>query len=205
MPTKVVLVRHGETDWNKNSRYQGVMDIELNKKGKNQAKKLYERLKDEEFDRIYSSTLKRAYQTIAEIADYQKKEVITIADLMEIDFGQWEGLTFSEIEDKYPDLAKKWAKDPTCCKPPEGEHIKEVETRVGKTIDKIVDENDDNKILIATHGGIVRIMMAYLLDLPLSRIFSIEVDNVSVSRIKFYKHYPVVKLLNSTYHLNNEE
>ncbi len=204
MPTQVVLVRHGETDWNKNSRYQGVMDIELNEKGQTQAKKLYKRLKDEEFDRIYSSTLKRAYETVSEIADYQNKEVITIADLMEIDFGQWEGLTFSEIEEKYPDLAKKWAKDPTCCKPPEGEHIKEVETRVGKTIDKIVDENDGNKILIATHGGIVRIMMAYLLDLPLSRIFSIEVDNVSVSRIKFYKHYPVVKLFNSTYHLNNE-
>ncbi|HKL13240.1 MAG TPA: alpha-ribazole phosphatase [Halanaerobiales bacterium] len=201
MPTEIVLVRHGETEWNKNSRYQGVMDVDLNEKGQKQAQQLYEFLKDEEFDTIYSSTLKRAYETIQDIAKYQNKEVITIADLMEIDFGKWEGLTFSEIEKDYPDLAKKWAKDPTCCKPPEGEHIKEVEQRVGKTIDKIVDDNPDQKILIATHGGIVRIVFAYLLDLPLSRIFSIEVENVSISRIKFYKHYPVVKLLNSTYHL----
>src|SRR6056297_444566 len=201
MPTEIVLVRHSETEWNKNSRYQGVMDVDLNEKGQKQAQQLYEFLKDEEFDTIYSSTLKRAYETIQDIAKYQNKEVITIADLMEIDFGKWEGLTFSEIEKDYPDLAKKWAKDPTCCKPPEGEHIKEVEQRVGKTIDKIVDDNPDQKILIATHGGIVRIVFAYLLDLPLSRIFSIEVENVSISRIKFYKHYPVVKLLNSTYHL----
>lgn len=201
MPTNLVLVRHGETEWNRNSRYQGVVDIELNKKGKTQAEHLYDYLKDEEFDAIYSSTLKRAYHTIKDIADYQDKDVITIADLMEINFGEWEGLTFSEIEKDYPDLAKKWAKDPTCCKPPEGEHIKEVEERVGKTIDRIVDENADNKILIATHGGIVRIIIAYLLELPLSRIFSIEVDNVSISRIKFYEHYPVLKLLNSTHHL----
>ena len=204
MPTNLVLVRHGETEWNKSSRYQGVMDIELNKKGKSQAEQLYGFLKDEDFDAIYSSTLKRAYHTIKDIADYQDKDVITIADLMEINFGEWEGLTFSEIEKDYPDLAKKWAEDPTCCKPPEGEHIKEVEERAGKTIDRIVDENTDNKILIATHGGIVRIIIAYLLELPLSRIFSIEVDNVSISRIKFYEHYPVLKLLNSTHHLKND-
>jgi alpha-ribazole phosphatase len=203
MPTNLVLVRHGETEWNRNSRYQGVVDIELNKKGKSQAEQLYNFLKDEKFDAIYSSTLKRAYHTIKNIAEYQNKDVITIADLMEINFGEWEGLTFSEIEEDYPDLAQKWAKDPTCCKPPEGEHIKEVEERVGKTIDRIIDENTDNKILIATHGGIVRIIIAYLLELPLSRIFSIEVDNVSVSRIKFYDHYPVLKLLNSIHHLNN--
>lgn len=201
MTTKVVLVRHGETEWNKTSRYQGVRDIKLNEKGKYQAEKLFEYLKDEDFDIIYSSTLKRARETVKKIADYQNKEIITISKLMEIDFGQWEGLTFSEIEENYPDLAKKWAKDPTCCKPPEGEHIKEVEERVGNTIDKIVDENPDKKILIATHGGIIRIIFAYLLGLPLSRIFSIEVENGSVSRINFYKHYPVVKLLNSVHHL----
>ncbi len=203
MPTNLVLVRHGETEWNRSSRYQGVMDIELNRKGKTQAEKLYNYLKKEEFDAIYSSTLKRAYHTIKDIADYQNKDVITIADLMEINFGDWEGLTFSEIEEDYPELAEKWATDPTCCKPPEGEHIKEVEERVGKTIDRIIDKNADNKILIATHGGVVRIIIAYLLELPLSRIFSIEVDNVSISRIKFYKHYPVLKLLNSTHHIKN--
>ncbi|MFO7815443.1 MAG: alpha-ribazole phosphatase [Halanaerobiales bacterium] len=203
MPTNLVLVRHGETEWNKSSRYQGVADVELNKKGKSQAKKLYNFLKDEEFDTIYSSTLKRAYRTVKDIAEYQNKDVTTIANLMEINFGDWEGLTFSEIEEQYPNLAKKWAKDPTCCKPPEGEHIREVEERVGETIDRIIDENDGNKILIATHGGIVRIIFAYLLELPLGRIFSIEVDNVSISRIKFYEHYPVVKLLNSTHHLKD--
>ncbi len=201
MTTKIVLVRHGETEWNKTSRYQGVKDVELNEKGKKQAKKLFDYLKDEKFDTIYSSTLKRAQETIQGIADYQNKEIITISELMEIDFGQWEGLTFSEIEKDYPDLAKKWAKDPTCCKPPDGEHIREVEERVGETIDKIVDDNPDKKILIATHGGIIRIIFAYLLGLPLSRIFSIEVENVSISRINFYEHYPVVKLLNSTHHL----
>lgn len=201
MTTKLVLVRHGETEWNKTSRYQGVKDIELNKRGKNQAQMLYEYLKDEKFDAIYSSTLKRAYHTVKDIAEHQNKDVITIADLMEIDFGEWEGLTFSEIEEQYPELAKKWAKNPMCCKPPEGEHIKEVEKRVGNTIDRLVDENSDKKILVATHGGIVRIVIAYLLELPLSRIFSIEVDNVSITRIKFYEHYPVLKLLNSTHHL----
>lgn len=201
MPTKLVLVRHGETEFNKSSRYQGVLDIELNDKGKQQAEKLYNFLKDEDFDVIYSSTLKRAYNTIKDIADYQDKKVHTLKELKEINFGEWEGLTFSEIEEKYPQLAEKWAKNPMCCKPPEGEHIKEVEQRVGKTIDMIISKNPDKKILISTHGGIVRIIIAYLLDLSLSRIFSIEVSNVSISRIKFYEHYPVIKLLNSTYHL----
>ncbi|MCF8002070.1 MAG: alpha-ribazole phosphatase [Halanaerobiales bacterium] len=201
MATKIVLIRHGETEWNKSSKYQGNIDIELNKKGQKQARELFEYLKDEKFDLIYSSTLKRAYHTVKDIAEYQKKDIITSPDLMEIDFGEWEGSTFSEIEKKYPKLAKKWAKDPTCCKPPQGEHISEVEKRVGKTIDQIIDQNEDKKILIATHGGIVRIIIAYLLDLPLNRIFSIEVDNVSISRIKLYKHYPVIKLLNSTHHL----
>ncbi|MBS3811379.1 MAG: alpha-ribazole phosphatase [Halanaerobiales bacterium] len=201
MATNLVLVRHGETQWNKDSKYQGAVDIELNKKGKRQAQELYNFLKDEKFDTIYSSTLKRASHTVKDIADYQNKDLITIADLMEIDFGEWEGLTFAEIEENYPKLAHKWAKDPTCCKPPEGEHIQEVEERVGDAIDQIVKENQDKKVLIATHGGIVRIIIAYLLELPLNRIFSIEVDNVSISRVKFYDHYPVVKLLNSTHHL----
>ena len=129
---RVILVRHGETDWNREDRIQGGLDIPLNKRGKQQARDIAKRLSTVPIDRIYSSRLSRAYETALEIARLHNLEVLANSRLNELRQGEWQGMRSKEVKRAYPDLYLKWEKDPTSATPPGGENVRQAFQRVQK-------------------------------------------------------------------------
>ena len=205
METDLFLIRHGETEWNRILKYQGQTDIDLKERGFNQARKLSNRLKDTKIDRIYCSDLKRAANTASVVADPHDLELSKEEDLREISFGEWEGLNFEEISEKYPKIYKKWRADPASVRPPEGETFKEFQQRVIKIMEKIRGLHVGERVAIVAHGGTIRVYLAYLLNMPLIENRKLSIHNTSLSHIKIYDNRAVIKMINSTYHINENE
>ncbi|MFQ6091445.1 MAG: histidine phosphatase family protein [bacterium] len=127
---KILLIRHGQTDWNVENRIQGPTDVPLNPRGREQAKSLAEELRHSQIDHIYSSTLCRALETGLEIAKYHGLKVQTDSRLNEVSQGVWEGLRVAEARARYPELYGQWETDPTSVVPPQGESILDAFARV---------------------------------------------------------------------------
>lgn len=165
-PYKVILVRHGETAWNQAGRFTGQSDPELIANGILQAQAVAEFLLREKIDLLYSSDLVRALQTSHTIAQVLNVPVTIVPSLREINFGLWEGLTFSEIENQYPLLSSEWLKDPFQVRIPAGETADEITCRVIEAWNSIaLNVADSNTVVIVAHGGPLRILFCHLTGL----------------------------------------
>jgi len=161
MVTQLVLIRHGSTAWNKEYRYCGFTDIELNNKGKIQARRLRERLKSQGVDRIYTSDRKRAIQTAGII--FEGYDIEKIPDLREMHFGIFEGLTYKEILKRYPEIYKEWIENPFGTVIPSGENLDIFKKRVVRTFNKIIAKHPNQSIAIVCHGGAISIFITHIL------------------------------------------
>jgi broad specificity phosphatase PhoE len=162
MVIRIILVRHGETEWNIQQRYQGHTDIELNQTGINQAKKLARELNSEKIDAIYSSDLNRAVQTATIIADGRKLPIHKLRDLRECSFGIWEGKTFKEMEEKFPEEVARIKGDPVKQIRSGGESRDQLCIRVEKAVQQIIDKHPNQTVLIVAHGGALAVTMEYI-------------------------------------------
>jgi len=145
---------------------------------------------------VYTSNLSRALKSAEIIAGPYNLNPIQMKDLRERSFGIWEGMTFTEIKEKYPKEFNSWAKNPLKYSPIKGESTVEVEKRVMKALKKILGNHKGNEIAIVSHGGVNRIILCNILGIPLENIFRIEQDYAAVNIIEFWDKYPVVKLIN---------
>ncbi len=180
---KIILLRHGQTEWNILHRYQGHTDIPLNDTGREQAKRAAAYLlKNEEVQTIYCSDLSRTRETAEIVAAKLKLPVYTDMRLREASFGIWEGMTFSEVYERYPQEFKKWYEDVWQYKMPEGETFTEVWERVSLATREII-ERDSGTALLVTHGGVVKTMLGYI-DSSID-IWKTGVDPGSMTFIKF--------------------
>lgn len=150
MPS-ITLIRHGETDWNIEGRYQGQADPPLNSQGLLQAQNLVQELRDSSLNIIYSSPLKRTRQTADILAGSLNIPVIDEPRLMEIHQGDWQTRLRSEIEALYPELFSEWETNPWMVTPPGGEHLSEVQSRVYAALDEIIRVESHSKIGVVTH------------------------------------------------------
>jgi len=150
MPS-LFLIRHGETDWNIEGRYQGQADPPLNSSGLLQAQKLSQDLKDSMLDVLYTSPLQRTRQTADILADVLDIPVIDEPRLMEIHQGDWQTRLRSEIESLYPELFSDWETNPWQVTPPGGENLSQVRTRVYAAVDEILGFRTYKKIGLVTH------------------------------------------------------
>ena len=157
MTTKVFLVRHGATSWNKEKRAQGHADIDLNEEGHKQAAAVATELAHIDLDAVYSSDLKRAVDTASAIAAAHGLPVQIDKDFREIDQGEWEGLTTDEIRERWPDL---WGPDRHYNARPGGESPQQVRERALAALDRAVEANPNAKIAIISHGGTIRWLSA---------------------------------------------
>jgi len=155
------LIRHGQTDWNTVYRMQGQTDVALNATGVEQSKQLAVRLKDGRLSKLYTSPLSRALMTGKIIGDRLKLECVTVPELMEFNFGVWQGMTYDEIKQKYQEQWHAWLQESWKVKIPGAENFKEGMTRIVNTINRIVDENNDN-IAIVTHGTSIEFYINYI-------------------------------------------
>ena len=149
--TALVLIRHGETDWNVAGRYQGQADPPLNSLGLEQAHQLAEELESSPFDVMYTSPLQRAAQTAKIIAEALEIPLFEEPRLMEIHQGDWQTRLRSEIETLYPELFHQWETEPWCVTPPGGEHLSQVQERVYAAIDDILLHHTGQRVGVVTH------------------------------------------------------
>lgn len=200
MSTKVILIRHGETDWSYQKRYCGFTDIELNEKGRQQARRLLKRLSKEKIHKVYSSDMKRTLQ-FAKIVfkDLPAEELL---DLREMNFGIFEGLTYKDIMEKYPKVYREWLGNPLDIIVPRGESLKTLARRVRKALKRILSQNSDKKVAVFTHGGPIRVILCDILELDLKEVWKIEQELASISIIEFVEGRGKVHLLNDISYLN---
>jgi broad specificity phosphatase PhoE len=156
MATTIVLVRHGETDWNRESRFQGHADTPLNDAGRRQARDLADVLAEERFDVVYTSPLRRASETASIVAGHLGVELRELEALREIDVGDWEGLTIHEVRERFPEEERVawhagW---------PNGETHEELSARVVPALLALEESHADGQILGVTHAGPVRAALA---------------------------------------------
>jgi len=199
--TRLYLIRHGETVWNAESRAQGSKNVELSRVGRNQAKLLAKRMSKFPIDRIFASDLDRAYETAAELANVLSLKVEKIADLREMNFGVWEGLTNDEIKNQYHEHYTVWRNTPHTADIPNGERLIEVQKRGLKAIYNIVENYRNQNIVVVSHGTMIKTIILGILDIDLSNFYKIKQDNGSINIIDFKTYGPVVITLNDAAHL----
>ncbi|MDD5561314.1 MAG: histidine phosphatase family protein [Candidatus Omnitrophica bacterium] len=161
MTTRLILIRHGVTEWNKQKRYCGCKNIGLSNHGKAQAMQLRNRFNGFGFDKIYCSDRKRALQTRAIL--FGKADFTKVKNLREIDFGVFEGLRHDEVLKKYPKLYKEWLADPYKARIPQAEQMRVFKKRVDGTIKGILQANRGKTIALVCHGGVIGIFVSGIL------------------------------------------
>lgn len=193
---ELIIIRHGETDSNKEGRYMGWADIDLNENGIKQAYSLKEKLKDTKIDCIYSSPLKRASRTAGIINEAHNAGVIYSDSIMERNFGVFDNLTYSEICGNYPVQKELWAADWANYCIESGESAVQFHNRVCGFVKGITEDYEKGTILIVTHSGCIRSIVTCLLGLRLEDSWHFKVDNCSISKFEITGNYPVLTLLN---------
>ena len=182
---RIILVRHGETDWNKQGRFQGQIDIPLNQNGKFQAKAASEFLKNNAIQKAFSSSLSRPKETAQIILNEHPGVKISLKDnLKEIGHGEWEGKLESEIKSDWPDLLNTWKNAPEKVQMPGGENITDVSTRSISGWNEICkDLKNEETALIVAHDAVNKTILCHLLGLTPSKIWMIKQGNGGITVI----------------------
>jgi alpha-ribazole phosphatase/probable phosphoglycerate mutase len=198
-------VRHGETDWNKEFRYQGGTDIALNENGRSQARKAGLRLSRIVARRVFSSPLIRAYGTAEAITEAGAGDAVAevMDDLREISFGEWEGLTALEIKEHYPSDYKAWMETPFSTMPTGGESFESVRLRSARAAEAVKRAvSPGESVLVVAHGVVLRALVASLMGVDdLRPMWRARFDNCSVSALDLWGDRPSLVFLNDTHHL----
>ncbi len=208
---RLLLVRHGETEWNRASRFQGQIDIPLNDNGRKQGEKAAEFLKQVPIDFAVSSPMLRPKET-AEIILQPHSQVTLefLDDFREISHGLWEGKLEAEIKDEYADLLRRWQEAPETVQMPEGENLQQVLERAVACWDEMVKSVADSPTelktgIIVAHDAINKVILCYILGLGTESFWSIKQGNGAVSVIDYPKggeKAPVLQAMNITTHLS---
>lgn len=176
--TQLCLVRHGQTDWNLEGRYQGQSDVPLNENGRAQAKSLAEQLKDQTFAAIYSSDLMRARDTAETVANHLGLPVQIEPRLREINQGEWEGVLVEDIKARYAEIWSQRTEDPASVRPPGGETVGEVAERVYAALDDIARRHPSENVLIVSHGLAIATAICRARGIPIGQAYTFIPENV---------------------------
>ena len=181
--TRLVAVRHGETDWNVDTRIQGQIDIGLNANGRWQAQRLGQALADERFDAVYSSDLGRAMDTARALAGVSGVPVQARTSLRERAFGVFEGLTFAEIEQRFPDDARRWRQRDARFGPQGGESLADFQARAVAAVADLAALHRGQHIAVVTHGGVLDALYRAATRIALDAPRTWQVGNASINRL----------------------
>jgi alpha-ribazole phosphatase len=200
------LLRHGETEYHAQQRLLGRLDIGLNERGREQARRVVEFFRGLKLDAVYSSPLKRCLETAAPVAEDQGLSIQIMEGLMEVDMGEWDGRTFEELFREEGELVGKWMRNPSSVAIPGGEDFGAVRDRVMSSVREITSRHPgDQRVLVVTHGGPIRGILCEALGMELDGMFRIQIDLASISAVKYFDggipETAMVTLVNETYHL----
>ncbi|MGB2814698.1 MAG: histidine phosphatase family protein [Dehalococcoidales bacterium] len=194
---EIILARHSETEWNVAEVFRGQIDIDLSETGVKQAKLLAEYLSTSAIEAVYSSPLKRARETAEIIARPHKLKVNADPDLIDFDFGQWQGLSHEEVKEKYEDLYTKWVTHPEQVSMPGGESLEDVARRVIRFRNRII-AGHHGIILIVGHRVVNKIMLCTMLGLDNSHFWKTRQDTCGISILTYQDEQFILTRHNDT-------
>jgi alpha-ribazole phosphatase len=200
--THLLLVRHGETDWNIQRRHQGQQDIPLNARGRQQIEAVARRLAGEKIDAVYASDLSRAWQTAeAIVTHHDGLSILEEPRLREMHFGEWEGLTHEEIQQRQPAASENWTKILMGEGPPKGENLPQFAARIQAMLDEVVAAHPRERVLLVAHGGTLMVLLCLLLAHPIANYWQFRLEKASLSEVWVYPEGAILMLLNDQHHL----
>jgi 2,3-bisphosphoglycerate-dependent phosphoglycerate mutase len=199
--TRILLVRHGETDWNASGRIQGHSDTPLNVAGRQQAQRAAQRLTPEPVRALYSSDLARAFETATIIGEPLGLTVVTSPRLRERQYGAWEGLTAAEIRARYPEQFTMWRARSTDFAPPQGETIRQLLTRALAELQTIARRHLNEMVVVVTHGGFCYALINHILGSVNGDRREFTIGNASIHTLEVSGDQWAVISMNETAHL----
>lgn len=199
--TRFILVRHGETIWNYEGRYQGQIDTPLSPTGIKQGKMVAEALKNVPIDVAYASPLSRSYETAKMCADYHGLEVNKDERLLEINHGKWEGLFAAEIAEQYPDLLERWRTTVVDVQMPDGECIEDVRARSMAAFKEYAEKHQGQTVLVVAHDAVNKAVLCDILEIEQHHFWQMKQDNTCINVFEHECGKWRLVLMNSTVHL----
>ncbi|MBM3844861.1 MAG: histidine phosphatase family protein [Verrucomicrobia bacterium] len=195
-PTRLYLVRHGEVEERYHRIFGGRIDMNLSSEGSAQASRLADYLKTQSLHGAYASPMKRVHQTFAPFTAAGGHQPRIMNDLREVDFGDWTGLGWEEVREKFGKRASDWLELLEHGAIPNAESAHGYRARVQPCLRHILAEHEAENIAVFCHGGVVRQLLALLLELPLSRMRMFEIDYASVTIVDWLPDHTEIQLLN---------
>ena len=199
--TKIYLVRHGQTEWNKRLRFRGRIDIPLDEVGHREAEAIAEALKDRDINAIYTSPLSRSIETAQPTSRFFHLEIVPVEGLIDINYGEWEGLNFDAVKERYRDQYAQWEKSPDLVRFPNGETLDEVRERSFSAFKDIVTGHPGQSVLIIPHRVINKVLLCALLGLSNAHFWEIKQDTGCINLIEHSDERFVLSMMNETCHL----
>jgi probable phosphoglycerate mutase len=203
--TELILIRHGETDWNREQRFQGQTDVPLNATGHAQAARLAQRLGDDRPDAFYTSDLRRARETAAPLARAWGREPEALVGLREQHFGLLEGLDVPTIQARHPDLWRLWLQQHEDFAAPGGESARQFHTRVWNTVQTLAASATGQRLAVVTHGGVLDMLWRTAHGLPLSGLRACAIPNTGINRLRWTGEALLVEVWADDAHLADAE
>ena len=197
---RIILARHGRTEWNGAARFQGKTDVPLTEEGRTQAGALARRLSSWPLEAVYTSPLSRAVYTAEAIAGAHELKPIVLPELREIDFGVWEGESIPDLDAKQHTQFTRWRADPFFNPPPKAETWPELSARLERAV-KIILESGCSRVVVVSHGGIMRAIYAVFLGLNARKVWNMDVSNCAMSGIEMRYGRPCLVFENDDLHV----
>lgn len=201
----LILIRHGETDWNRTGRCQGVADIDLNDTGRRQIEELAQSLRDADISAVYSSDLLRALRTAKRIASHHDLDVNIEKDLREMDQGDLEGLLFEEIRERYGDVLKEWRESPETLTLPGGESLLQVQERAWGVFERMSGLHAGETVVAVSHNLTITALLCKITGVGLRGFRNFNLRAASKNLIVSVNGNIEVKVLNDVSHLSPDE
>lgn len=200
--TRLILVRHGQTEWNRVERFRGRADLPLNATGRSQAHAAARRILSAwDIAAVYTSPLRRALETAEVIGKRSNVAVVECPGLIDIDYGEWQGLTPGEVRQRYPELYSLWLISPQKVRIPGGESLGKVRRRAMAAVRTIVAQHPQDTVVLVSHLVVCRLLVLAMLGLPIAHFWRIQQDTATINVFEHMDNRFIVKAINDTCHL----
>ncbi len=198
--TRIIIARHGETDWNVGEVFRGRLDVGLNETGLAQAEALGQHLADFSPEAVYSSPLKRALDTAGAVASHHSLKVSIAGGLVDFNYGTWQGLTHQEVKERYAELYHRWLTGPHLVTMPDGESLDDVAERARQVVETVVACHEGTVVLVS-HRVVNKVLICSLLGLDNSHFWNIRQDVAGMTVFEYEDGRFTLTRHNDTSHL----
>jgi broad specificity phosphatase PhoE len=196
--TRLLLIRHGEVEQRYQKKFGGWIDMNLSPNGRRQAGILADYLRSKTIEAIYASPMKRVQQTLAPTLKRNGHPQTIMADLREINFGDWTGLGWEQVEERFKFRSHEWLEEIQHRGVPNGESGKVFRARVEPCLREILSKHHGQNVAVFCHGGVIRMMLAILLRLPLPKTNHFDIEYAGITQVALHPHMTEIELLNFT-------